>query len=71
VIDVVELTLSGRNKIAFKRTMSGVLYCELLRPGQQLAQHGWIVSDSVFVESEQAEQLRKLLAPKSPLKEAA
>jgi hypothetical protein len=63
MIDVVELTLSGRNRIAFKRTLTGVLYCELLRPGELRNGHGWLVCDSIFVEPAQAEKLCDLLRP--------
>ena len=66
MIAMWELTLSGRNRIVFKKTLAGVLYCELLRPGEMRDGHGWIVSDAVFVEESQADRLRELLRQDTP-----
>jgi hypothetical protein len=43
MIDVVELTMSGRNRFALKQTLAGLFYLELLRPGTLKDDHGWLV----------------------------
>jgi hypothetical protein len=63
MIELCEITLSGRNRFCLKRTLAGAFYLELLRPGELRDGHGWIVSDSVFLEQEQTAKLRELLEP--------
>lgn len=63
MIDCVELVMSGRNRIIFRRTMQGVAYCELSQPGADEFGHGYLVTDSVFLEPAQAEKLCNLLRP--------
>jgi hypothetical protein len=70
MIEQVELTLNGRNRVAFKRTLAGALYCELLRPGELRDGCGWLTVDSVFLEPEHAACLHALLQPdKAPVEE--
>jgi hypothetical protein len=57
------LTMSGRNRIAFKRLGNGTTYVEILRAGELVPNGGWLVVDSGFVEAAQLEKLREILRP--------
>ena len=62
MIEQVELTMSGRNRITLKRLPRGY-FLELSRPTTLADGHGWVIQDCLFCTDRDIAKLRALLMP--------